>query len=72
MLSIVLIASVLVAVTVVVHAGGVTVLLNGLRRWYAIPPTRFWPITRLLVVVAWWLVLLHLAEILIWGLFYLW
>jgi hypothetical protein len=72
MLSLILIAGALVAVTVAMHAAGVTVLLNGLRRWYAIPPTRFWPITRLLVVVAWWLVLLHLAEILIWGLFYLW
>ena len=72
MLSIVLIAGVLVAVTVAVHAAGITVLLKALRRWHAIPPTRFWRITRLLVVMSWWLVLLHLAEISIWGLFYLW
>ena len=72
MLSIILIAGVLVAVTVAVHAAGITVLLNALRRWHAIPPTDFWLITRLLVVVTWWLVLLHLAEISVWGLFYLW
>ena len=28
-------------------------------------------VTRLLVVVTWWLVLLHLAEILVWGVCYL-
>ena len=70
--SIILIAVVLVAVTVAVHAAGITVLLKALRRWHAILPTRFWLITRLLVVMTWWLVLLHLAEILVWGLFYLW
>jgi len=72
MLSIILIAGVLVAVTVAVHVAGIAVLLKALERWNAISPTRFWPITRLLVVIAWWLVLLHLAEVLVWGLFYLW
>ena len=72
MLSIILIAGVLVAVTVAVHAVGITVLVKALRRWSAIPPTRFWPITRLLVAVIWLLMLVHLAEILIWGWFYLW
>ena len=33
---------------------------------------RFWPMTRLLVWVAWWLLLLHLAEISVWALFYWW
>ena len=33
---------------------------------------RFWPVTRLLIKVAWWLVLLHLAEIAVWALFYWW
>ena len=42
MLPIILIAGVLVAVTVAVHAAGITVLLKALRRWYAILPTRFW------------------------------
>jgi len=72
MLSIILIAGVLVAVTVAVHAAGITVVLKALRRWNAIPPTRFWPITRLLVVMIWCLLLFHMAEIVVWGLFYLW
>ena len=71
MLPIILIAGVLVARAVAVPAAGITVLLKALRRWHAILPTRFWLITRLLVVVTWWLVLLHLAEIFVWGLCYL-
>ena len=69
MLSGILIAGVLVAVTVAVHAAGVTVLLKALR---PIPPTHFWPITGLLVAMIWFLLLLHVAEILVWGSFYLW
>ena len=48
MLSIILIAGVLVAVTVAVHAAGITVLLHALSSWHPILPTRFWLITRLL------------------------
>ena len=72
MLSTLLIAGVLGAVTVAMHAAGIAALLRALRRWHPILPTRFWPITRLLVVTVGWLTLLHLAEILLWGLFYLW
>lgn len=37
------------------------------------PPTpSAWLITRMLLRMIWWLVLLHLAEISIWALFYLW
>ena len=69
---IILIAGVLVAVTVFVHVAGLTVLLMALRRWRATTLTRFWPISRLLIVMAWWLILCHLVEISIWGFFYLW
>lgn len=72
MLSIILIAGALGAVSVAVHAAGIAVLVRALRKWHPILPTRFWLITRLLVVMVWWLVLLHLAEISIWALFYLW
>jgi len=72
MLSIILIAWVLVAVTVAVHAAGLTVLLRALGRWNAVPPTRFWPITRLVILVTWWLILFHLVEISLWGAFYHW
>jgi hypothetical protein len=73
MLSIILIAFVLVAVTVAVHAAGLAVLLRAFTtRLQSLPPTRFWPITRLLIHMTWWLILIHLSEIAVWGLFYLW
>jgi hypothetical protein len=72
MLSKILIACVLVAITVAVHAAGLAVLLRALMRSHAQPPTRFWPITWLLVRVTWSLILIHLAEITVWGLFYFW
>ena len=72
MLSIILIASALVAVTVAVHAAGLTVLLRALMKSRAQPPTRFWPVTRLLIGLTWWLILMHLVEISVWALFYFW
>ena len=72
MLSTFLIACVLVAVTVAMHAIGISVLLRILRRVHALTTTGIWPITRLLIGLTWYLILLHLAEISVWGLFYLW
>jgi len=72
MLRITLIAWLLVAVTVAVHALGLTMVLKTLMRSQAQPPTRFWPITGLLVRVTWSLIVIHLAEISVWGMFYLW
>ena len=68
----ILIAWALVAVTVTVHAAGFTLLLRSLMKWGGKPPARFWPITWLLIRVAWCLILMHLAEISVWGAFYLW
>src|SRR5664280_1477921 len=71
MLSIFLSACVLAALTVAVHATGIAVLIQGLLRLHP-QPTDVWPVSRLLLRMIWWLVLLHLAEISIWSLFYLW
>ena len=71
MLTVFLSACVLAFLTVAVHATGIAVLLR-LMRLHALPPTGVWPVTRKLLHILWWLVLLHLAEISIWGLFYLW
>ena len=70
MISKLLIAWCLLALTVTIHAAGLSAMLS--RMTSHLPDTRFWPVTRLLVSVAWWLVLLHLAEIAVWGLFYWW
>ncbi len=72
MLEIVLSASVLVAVTVAVHAAGLALLLSGAKRRRVAAATRFWPITGTLIRLAWGLILIHLAEISVWGFFYLW
>jgi hypothetical protein len=65
-------AIVLAFLTVVVHAAGIALLLQGLKRLHTQPPTGVWPVLRMLLHMIWWLVLLHLAEIAIWGVFYLW
>ena len=70
--SIILSACVLVALTVVVHTAGIAVLLRHLTTLYALTPNNLWPVFRRLLRMIWWLLLLHLAEISIWGLFYLW
>ena len=70
MLSPLLSACVLAILTVVIHATGIAVLVGRLVR---LPlPTSAWLIRRMLLRILWWLVLLHLAEISVWGLFYLW
>ena len=70
MISKLLAAWCLLAVTVTIHAAGLSAMLPGLRS--ALPVRRFWPLTWRLLGVAWRLVLLHLAEIMVWGLFYWW
>jgi hypothetical protein len=52
---------------VVVHATGIAFLLR-----LQLQPRGVWHVTRMLLRMIWWLVLLHLAEISIWGLFYVW
>jgi hypothetical protein len=71
MVTTILIAFALVAVTVALHAVGLTVLVRSVTKrlnwWLA----NDWRIVRLLILVASWLILLHFAEIATWGLFYL-
>ena len=62
---------VLLAVTVAIHAAGLSAILGPIRLAASTAP-EFWPMTRLLVRIAWSLVLLHLAEIAVWALFYWW
>jgi hypothetical protein len=72
MLPVILSACLLVAFTVAVHAAGLALLLSGAKRRRASAPTRLWPITNTLIRLAWWLIVMHLAEISVWALFYLW
>ena len=60
----------LLALTVTIHAAGLSAMLPRLSA--ALSDAGFWPVTFRLVRVAWRLVLLHLAEIVVWALFYWW
>jgi hypothetical protein len=61
----------LMAVCVTIHASGVAWALRRLRR-LPLPANRFWPSLRLFIIVAIWIVLLHLLEIFAWAWLYLW
>jgi ion channel len=67
-----LLAGGLVMVTVTIHAVGFHALLRAMVRSHALATSGFWPVTRLVIVLTCWLILVHLVEISAWGLFYLW
>ena len=68
----ILTAGALVVVTVAMHAAGCSALLRGLMRSHALDRTGFRPVTGIVIALACWLILVHLAEIAAWGLFYCW
>ena len=71
-LSLIVIAWTLVGLTVVTHTVGLVVLLKRFAKFRASPPTRFWPVTWILIRIVWALIFIHAIEITIWALFYLW
>jgi hypothetical protein len=71
MLSKLFIAWGLMACCVVIHATGVTSAIRRLRSQGTTAP-QFWPWTWLFIRLAGWIVLLHLIEITVWALFYVW
>jgi len=68
----ILIAAGLVVVTVFIHAVGVSALLRAMMRWHALATTGFLPVTRLVIGLTCWLIVIHVVEISVWGLFYFW
>jgi len=61
----------LMALSVTIHAGGVTWALRKVHP-YAGEVHRFWRATWLFIFVAAWMILLHLVEIIVWATFYWW
>jgi len=59
----ILVAAVLVAATVLMHATDLAVLLRFLAKSHAEPRMLTWPIARQLIHIAWWLIPIHVAEI---------
>jgi hypothetical protein len=72
MLQNLLLAWALLALTVVIHAAGLTLVARHTLASSSPLDTRFWPVTWLLVRVAWQLIVFHLIEIALWALFYWW
>lgn len=72
MLTVVLSAAGLAALTVVVHATGFALLVGAWSRARAALPVRPWPTIWFLIRATWCVLLIHLVEISIWALFYLW
>ena len=70
--SILIAAVILVAVTVLVHAAGFYLVLRTLMKPRAVALMESWSVTWLLIRLAWFLILIHAAEITVWALFYLW
>jgi len=66
-----LIASVLVAITVIIHAAGLGMILSPVLGAPIRPDARFWPITWLLIRIAWLLIVIHVFEIARVGAFFL-
>ncbi len=68
----ILITCLLVVVTVAMHAAGFAILLRTMIPSRALDQSGFRPVTLLVIGLTCWLILIHLAEIAVWGLFYLW
>lgn len=71
MLLVLLSGCVLAYLTVATHATGIALLLRAFIRLQPFPAS-IWRVAQMLLRMVWWLVLLHVVEISIWGLFYLW
>jgi hypothetical protein len=67
-----LIALSLMALCVVIHATGLTLAFRWLKLHATPAGQKIWPATRALIGIAGWAILLHLVQIVIWGLFYVW
>lgn len=67
-----IIGGLLMATCVVVHALGLTAVIDWTRRQGAAAHSQFWPSVRLLIVLACWIIVLHLVNILLWAFLYTW
>jgi hypothetical protein len=62
----------LLALTVAIHSAGLAAMSRRMFGTNLSAVTRFWPMTLLLVRVAWQLIVLHVVEIAVWALFFWW
>ena len=62
----------LIVMTVTVHSAGLSLLIRGLAWSHALGKSGFWFVTSVVVCLTCWLLLVHLVEVLLWGVFYFW
>jgi hypothetical protein len=62
----------LVLVTVIMHAIGFSLLLRALVRTNALSRSGIRPLALILIGLTSWLMIIHAAEVSVWGLFYWW
>jgi hypothetical protein len=72
MLKDVSVAAGLLALCVVIHAVAISLLMRWMARVASRPVVSFWHSTRLLIGIAWRLVLAHLIEVMCWAAVYQW
>ena len=72
MLSKLFIAWCLMALCVTIHAMGLIAVVHRMKRQSTTIGQHFWASTRMLICIAGWVILLHLLQIVSWGLFYAW
>ena len=65
-------AFLLLALTVIIHAAGLTIILRRLPLWKTADDAGFISRTWLLIQLASWAITIHMVEIAIWGLFFWW
>jgi hypothetical protein len=63
-------ASSLLALTVIVHSVGMITLFRWVVRSRALAASNFWPVTWLVIRIAYSLVAIHLIEIAVWAIYY--
>jgi hypothetical protein len=62
----------LVVLTVAIHAVGFHALLRVMMRSRALATSGFRPVTQWVIGLTCWLMIIHLVETSVWGLFYIW
>ena len=72
MLPKILITVFLMALCVTVHAVGLTAAFHWIKRHRATESKSFWPSVWFLVVLAFWMILLHMIEVTSWAFVYTW
>jgi len=68
----ILFASLLVAITVVMHTVGFSAVLRAILRSNILNASGFWRLIRFMTALTVSLILIHVAEVAVWGQFYLW